>query len=83
MCFKALLGVGTTPTGQQLKPFYPIDNSIDAVFMVSAAHGTTLYATVVVKNHAGLQSVFQSEKLVIDHTPPGVDSVNVQVIQGT
>ena len=50
---------------------------------MSAAHGTPLYATVVVKNHAGLQSVFQSEKLVIDHTPPGVDNVNVQVIQGT
>ena len=50
---------------------------------MSAAHGTTLYATAVVKNHAGLQSVFRSEKLVIDHTPPGIENVHVQVIQGT
>ena len=50
---------------------------------MSAAHGTPLYATVIVKNHAGLQSVFRSEKLVIDHTPPGIENVHVQVIQGT
>ena len=50
---------------------------------MSAAHGTPLYATVVVKNHAGLQSVIRSEKLVIDHTPPGIENIHVQVIQGT
>ena len=81
MCFfQTLIGVGTTPRGQQLKPFYPVDTSTDVVLSVIASHGTPLYVTAIVENFAGLRSVFRSKELIIDHTPPVVEDVLVETL---
>ena len=42
---------------------------------LATAHGTPIYATVVVENFAGLQSVFSSNVIVLDHTPPIIENI--------
>lgn len=42
-------------------------------------HGSRVYATAIATNHAGLTSVFYSEPLVLDHTPPILTNMSVGV----
>ena len=73
-----MLGFGTTPYGYQLLTPYPIDGSNDEIVTLSASHGTPVYATAIAENFAGLQSVFISDKIVIDHTAPVIENVVVE-----
>ena len=58
---------------------YIVDINKDIfVQLTTATHGTPIYATVLVENCAGLQSTFSSKKLILDHTPPEVDGIDVK-----
>lgn len=74
---QALLGVGKTPTGFQLKPFFPIQYNGDSVISLDVSHRTPVYVTVMVENFAGLRSVLRSSKLLTDHTAPAINNVSV------
>ena len=78
--FQLKFGVGTTVTGFQLKSPYHIDPSTDEIFTLSATHGTPVYGTVIVENFAGLTSVFRSNKILVDHTPPVYGNISTDLI---
>lgn len=56
---------------------YPVDIRSDVMVSLTAPHTSPLYATAVVENFAGLRSVFHSRMIVVDHTPPVIEGVQV------
>ena len=71
--------MGHIPGGLQIKSFYRINRWEDEHVHILSSHGTPLYVTAIVENHAGLQSTFHSNGLIIDHTPPVIEEVEVSI----
>lgn len=75
------MGIGSTPGGFQVKPLADIHSRINYVKVVTdLPHGSELFATAVVTNHAGITSVFRSELLTLDHTAPILKDLSVKLL---
>ena len=74
---QVLLAAGTKRGGVQHRSFYQIDKSSDEHIPLLVPHGTPVYITAVVENYAGLRSTFHSKRIIVDHTPPVIEDVNV------
>ncbi|XP_070207962.1 uncharacterized protein [Littorina saxatilis] len=74
-----MMGIGKTAGGLQIQPWTPVGHSGHMHMEVHVQHGTPLYATALVKNHAGQRSRFVSQPISFDRTAPEVGQVTVSV----
>ena len=75
------IGIGTNPGGFQLLPLADFGNESTSLIPLPLQHGMTVYSTVIATNNAGLQTVVNSEPLIIDWTAPTVANITVHVKQ--
>lgn len=79
--FQVEVGIGTTTGGFQIQPltvFYKMISAIVVSFQ--AKHGNQVYVTAIAQNHAGMRSVFHSAPIIVDHTPPEITNVDVDLL---
>ena len=75
------VGAGTTPGSFQVQPLRDIHAPIGFTQIKGDfPHGSEVYITVTLQNHAGIVRAFQgTSPVIVDHTPPDVDKVAVFV----
>ena len=71
------IGAGTTKGGFQIQPLKSTSLHFHELIETDVPHGTPVFITVTAKNSAGLTSVFQSNPLIIDHTPPSISKADL------
>ncbi|XP_041349360.1 LOW QUALITY PROTEIN: uncharacterized protein LOC121368688 [Gigantopelta aegis] len=74
------IGAGTTKGGFQIRPLKSTFLHFDELIETNIPHGTPVFVTVTAENSAGLVSVFQSDPLIIDHTPPSISKTAVSLV---
>ena len=76
------VGAGTTPGSFQVQPLRDIHAPIGFTLIKSdLSHGSEVYVTVIAENHAGIVRAFQATSpVIVDHTPPDVDKVAVEIV---
>ena len=74
------IGAGTTKGGFQIQPLKSTSLHFHELIEIDAPHGTPVFITVTAKNSAGLTSVFQSNPLIIDHTPPSISKAHLTLV---
>lgn len=77
------LGAGTTPNGFQIRSLSPLSLINHVTINVNLPHGTPVYITAIIKNHAGLEKSFKSSKIILDHTPPFVTNTKASIMYNT
>ncbi|XP_053381647.1 uncharacterized protein LOC123555884 isoform X2 [Mercenaria mercenaria] len=78
--YKVMVGVGTTQGGFQASPLTVLNSASGDVIDVDVQHGAQIFVTVLAENHAGLRSVFKSNPITIDKTPPGISRIEGKLI---
>ena len=74
------IGAGTTKGGFQIQPLKSTSLHFHELIETDVPHGTPVFITVTAKNSAGLMSVFQSNPLIIDHTPPSISKAHLTLV---
>ncbi|KAK3589123.1 hypothetical protein CHS0354_017089 [Potamilus streckersoni] len=74
-----LVGAGTTKNGFQIQPLSPMPTENHIILPVDVRHGSPVYITAITWNHAGSQSIFTSDPIIIDHTAPVITNVTASV----
>ena len=75
------IGIGTNPDGFQLLPLTDYGNESISFIPLPLQHGITVYSTVIAMNSAGLQTVVNSEPLIVDWSAPIIENITVQINQ--
>ena len=74
------IGAGTTKGGFQIQPLKSTFLHFQELIEAAVPHGTPVFVTVTAENSAGLVSVFQSDPIFIDHTPPSITKKAVSLV---
>ena len=72
-----MVGVGTTDSGLQVRPWTAVGHSGHVIVDVHVQHATPIYATAVSENQAGEWSRFASQPITFDRTGPHVSEVTL------
>lgn len=78
--YEVLVGTGTTRGGFELRELSPLSKYSHTVIFLEVQHGNPVYVTCIGINAAGSRSVFYSNPIIIDHTPPTVQIVSLQLL---
>lgn len=77
--FQIKLGLGTTLNGTQIRALVDIGNKCYSSIHALLPHGSPVFAHAIAENFADLQSYFISKKTIIDHTPPKIEIMSVNL----
>ena len=77
---RIMIGAGTTKGGFQIRPLQSTFLHFHELIEAAVPHGTPVFVTVTAENSAGLVSVFQSDPIFIDHTPPLVSNITATIL---
>lgn len=77
--FQIKLGLGTTLNGTQIRSLADIGNKHHSSIRALLPHGSPVFAHAIAKNFADLQSYLTSKKMIIDHTPPKIEIMSVNL----
>ena len=67
------LSVGSIANGHEIVHHQPLSHGLHAVLQAKFTHGMAVFVQAEIENQAGIQTVFTSDEIVIDHTAPVIN----------